>query len=70
MVFVDGQLLGLLLKTDLHCLVAARTERAALRQIEYVDGRTGDGDELFLHVVDIRDGAKQTLGILLSLIHI
>ena len=59
MLFVDPKLLRHLVQADLHGAVAPCAEGAALRHVQHVDGRAGDGDQLFLHVVDIGDGAKQ-----------
>ena len=64
MELVDVHALGRLADADLHRRVAARGKRAALGEVEKVDGGAGDGLELLAHGVERGDGAQKALGVL------
>ena len=63
MILVDPKLLRNLGKTDLHGLLAPGAERAALRHIQHIDGRSLDGLKLFLRPGHAGNAVEQSLGI-------
>ena len=52
-----------LFDADLHRVLTAGAERAAPRHIQKVDGRTGNGNQLFTDSVHIGNGAQKALRI-------